>query len=66
MLKSLIKSFESNFKQLYSSEASLAVNDAKALKPEILQIVNIIYEDQFSLRNLMQVFDLVKHIFTDD
>ena len=55
-LKSLIKSFESNFNKLYSGTASLSVSDAKALKAEILQIVNLIYDDQFSLRSLDRVF----------
>jgi tetratricopeptide (TPR) repeat protein len=42
-LKYLIKSFESNFNKLYSGEASLSISDARALKSEVLQIVNIVY-----------------------
>jgi tetratricopeptide (TPR) repeat protein len=65
-LKSLIKSFESNFNKLYSGTASLSVSDAKALKTEVLQIINLIHNDQFSLRSIDKIFELVKHIFHDD
>jgi tetratricopeptide (TPR) repeat protein len=65
-LKSLIKSFESSFNRLYTGEASLSVSDARALKSEVLQIVNLVYEDKFALLNIDRVFELVKQIFHDD
>ena len=65
-LKRLIKSFEANFKQLYSSSAAGEASDQKALKPQVLEIVNILHEDQFGLGRAERIFELVKLIFHDD
>lgn len=42
------------------------ISDARALKAEVLQIVNLVFEDKFALLNIDKVFELVKHIFHDD
>jgi tetratricopeptide (TPR) repeat protein len=55
-LKSLIMAFEFKFNKLYSGEASLSISDAKALKSEVLQIVNLVHEDKFALQNIDRVF----------
>ena len=65
-LRSLIRSFEANFKQLYSSQAEGHASDQKALKPQVLEIVNLLYEDQFRLKSIARIFELVKQAFHDD
>lgn len=51
---------------MYSSQASIVVSNAKVLKPEVLQIINLVHDDQFSLKSIDTIFGLIKHIFTDD
>ena len=64
-LRLLIKSFEGNFKQVYSTSTAFKRKDELVLKPGVLTVVNLIHEDKFELRNIDAIFAAVKHIFSD-
>lgn len=61
----MISSFESNFSKISSSEKE-PVSIERVLKKEVLSIVRLTYEDQFTLKNIDQVYNLIKDIYGDN
>lgn len=51
---------------MYSGEAKEPISLEKVLKKEIIEIVRLVHDDQFDLKNIDKVYDLVKDIFEDN
>ena len=51
---------------MYVNQGKEPINKEKILKPEILEIVRLVHEDQFELTNIEKVFDLISKIFADN
>ena len=58
----MIKDFEKNFENI-SDQDKEPLSEDKVLKPEIVEIVSLVEEDEFKLNNIDQIYDLIKVLF---
>jgi hypothetical protein len=65
-LKSHLQNYESAFKQLYTNQEKEPVNVDKVLKPEVLEILGLLKQDHFELKNIDGIYRLVKLSFADN
>lgn len=58
----MIKDFEKNFENI-SDQDKEPLSEDKVLKPEIVEIVSLVEEDEFKLNNIDKIYDLIKVLF---
>lgn len=61
MLLSLISNYNQNFNHRPTEHSN-----NPALKPGVLAIIRLIYEDKFELKNIEQIFEKVKELLAED
>ena len=65
-LKNLISDFEKNFRSSLSGKTEVEIQDKKVKKKEILEIVQLVYGDQFELKSLPEISDNTRKLFFDN